>query len=145
MVNITLATLPDATEQEVFDHVVRGLGAQGFLQSVEVKNSDSCAYRGADGRKCAAGHCMSDVEYAALQARTYSRHNDKEHPGIEGWTWEDLLDLGIVPGSHKSLIGLLQNAHDQSTHPQAMRARLVKLAGPLRLSPDAIPPLPEEN
>jgi len=45
------------TKQEVFDTAVRGLASQGWRQS---KNGKWCAYRGREGRRCAAGWLFPD-------------------------------------------------------------------------------------
>lgn len=92
---ITLATLPNATAQEVFDQVAKHLLAQG-KRSVLVPGG-SCAYRGMDDRKCAAGCLIGDDEYS---------------PDIESVPWHALADKGLVPKSHSSLIQALQTIHD---------------------------------
>lgn len=48
------------TEQEVLDIVVRGLASQEWERSIAY--GGHCAYRGAYGRKCAAGWLMNDDE-----------------------------------------------------------------------------------
>lgn len=48
------------TPQEVFDYVMTALARQGWLPSVDI---GACAYRGDNGKMCAAGHCMPDVVY----------------------------------------------------------------------------------
>lgn len=100
---ITLATLKDATAQQVFDQVVDHLRKQG-KQAYSYKN-DSCNYRvvGLCGEilKCAAGCLIGDDEYSPEMD-----NND------EGTSWAQLVDRGQVPASHRELIRQLQNIHD---------------------------------
>ena len=68
--SITLATLPQATAQQVFDQVKTHMMAQ-YAKSVG-QNSDVCLYRGPDGLKCAAGCLISDEEAETI-------------PEMKGW------------------------------------------------------------
>lgn len=92
---ITLATLPEATDQEVFDQVVVHLITQGS-QSVAV-GSNTCMYRTKTGMKCAAGCLISEEEYS---------------PDFEETSWDDLMYKRKVPKNHYQLIRQLQYAHD---------------------------------
>jgi len=47
--------------QEAFDTAVRGLASQGFRRSV-ASDGESCMYNGPDGRHCALGWLIVDVE-----------------------------------------------------------------------------------
>lgn len=95
---ITLKTLAEASAQDVFDHVVRHLGKQGVRSMEEDGDtSASCAYRGVEGRMCAAGCLVADDEY---------------QKDWEGLSWEGLLNRGAVPPEHGSLIDDLQLVHD---------------------------------
>jgi hypothetical protein len=49
--------------QETFDEVVNGLRKQGGKSISKSPHGEICAYRGAEGRKCAAGLLMKDEEY----------------------------------------------------------------------------------
>lgn len=93
---ITLATLPDATAQEVFDQVVTHLRQQGKKS----KGRYGCAYRSEkkDGNTlmCAAGCLISDEEY------------DKER--MEGKDWS--TSNAWIPTEHARLIKSLQFTHD---------------------------------
>lgn len=94
---ITLATLPHATAQEVFDQVRDHLLQQNeksekFLLD---NNSPTCAYRGDDNRMCAAGCLIGDDEY---------------NPSMEGNLYTDLPQ---TPAEHKELINALQGVHDE--------------------------------
>lgn len=80
---ITLATLPSATEKEVFDQVSDHL----LSQKIRSMKDGVCLYRMSDGRKCAAGCLISDDEY-----------NEE----IEGKSWYDLVRSGIVPKNMNS-------------------------------------------
>lgn len=92
---ITLATLFDATEQEVFDQVVEHLKKQRVRC---VDNHGFCRYRGRDGLKCAAGCLISDDEY---------------DPKLENHAWQTLTREKLVPDCHSDLIEVLQAVHDQ--------------------------------
>lgn len=97
---ITLATLKDATEQQVFDQVCKHLKTQG-VQSKK-PSSDDCAYRG-DGRlMCAAGCLISDSEYKEVMDDA----NDQ--------SWCGLVRQELVPPFHKDLIIDLQVTHDNA-------------------------------
>ena len=50
------------TKQMLFDKMWRGLKGQDWQQSIDERN-DLCAYRGANGLKCAVGHCIPDDVY----------------------------------------------------------------------------------
>jgi hypothetical protein len=118
IMNITLATLRQATAQEVFDHVVRRMRAQGFKRSVA---GGVCAYRDRDGRSDPGGHCMTDAEYFAL-------NGDREcvdWDSIEGKPWRSLVASGLVPPYHALLISCLQLAHDNGLTQESMQ-RLFK-------------------
>lgn len=94
---ITLATLPDATAQEVFEQVANHLLDQGERS----EENESCKYRytKANGRvlSCAAGCLMSDEEYS----ESYEKRE-----------WDTLVYNRRVPRSHDSLIRNLQQIHD---------------------------------
>lgn len=121
---ITLATLPQATAQEVFDQVARHL----LTQKKQSRRwwpdiGDGCSYRGANGRSCAAGCLIGDEEYQVE---------------MEGVSWHGLAaDLGIVPVVHAKLIGELQAIHDIYM-PSKWSARLRQFAKQHALSPAVI-------
>ena len=94
---ITLATLPQATEQQIFDQVSKHL----LTQMQRSENSDYCAYRDPCGLKCAAGCLIADSEYVA----------EMDH-NMEGSDWEQLIKNGLVPPEHKEFIVKLQQLHD---------------------------------
>lgn len=99
---ITLKTLPQATEQEVFDQVVNHLRDQREKASGEV----GCAYRVGE-LKCAAGCLIADDEYKEFMDRG-------EYIGTiyHGSSWQGLIDRNIVPNTHAGLISEFQNLHD---------------------------------
>lgn len=109
---ITLATLKDATKQQVFDQVAKHL----LTQNVRSENPDYCAYRGDNGLMCAAGCLISDSEY-----KPEMDHNEN------GSTWHDLIESGLVPNAHPVLIKHLQHIHDNE-EPKSWRECLVKAA-----------------
>jgi len=94
---ITLKTLPQATEQEVFDQVTKHLLEQNKKSMKRIDGKDTCSYRGDDGLKCAAGCLIADDEY---------------NPKIENCSWDCLEERGGIPAEHARLIELLQHIHD---------------------------------
>ena len=103
---ITLKTLESATSQEVFDQVCKHMLDQGkksvrniHRAAVDFGEQDggSCAYRGKQGLKCAAGCLIADDEYS-------------EKMELNGW--HELVADGLVPEAHKELIRELQKIHD---------------------------------
>lgn len=98
---ITLATLADATAQQVFDQVVAHLRKQG--RASKDYKTGGCFYRGPEGLKCAAGCLISDDEYVD---RMDIRNGHDTY-------WLDLIEDGLVPTSrHNLLISCLQDIHD---------------------------------
>jgi len=99
-VTITLATLPQATAQEVFDQIVEHLLTQREQSSVLVMRgadeSIDCYYRYGP-LKCAAGCLIADDEY---------------RPDMENVAWGGIVRSGWAPGHHKTLIEHLQVIHD---------------------------------
>lgn len=98
--SISLATLPDATAQEVFDHVANHLLTQGKKSREPLdkhEDSPTCVYRTSDGLSCAAGCLMTDDEY---------------NPEMERNDWEMLVHGAMVPKAHMHLIARLQRVHD---------------------------------
>lgn len=99
--NITLETLPAATEQEVFDHIAIHLLTQ-MEKSMSVYNtmgqyrSDSKLYQNKK-LSCAAGCLMGDKEYI---------------PELEGNSWEVLVENDLAPNDHFEIIQKLQRIHD---------------------------------
>lgn len=85
---ITLATLKDATAQEVFDQGVEHLLSQG----VQCSEVGACCYR-LGSLKCVGGCFIADSEYT---------------PEIERNDWNSLVIYEIVPKEHQLLIRNLQ-------------------------------------
>ena len=104
---ITMATLPQATAQEVFDQVAAHLLAQG-RKSHMPNSTTACAYRGSEGAKCAAGCLIGDDEY---------------RPEFERHTWGELCDDFDGPKQHRELVRYLQMVHDRAL-PSEWRDRL---------------------
>ena len=92
---ITLATLPQATAQEVFEYVAHHLLTQN--EKSTLGGDTQCVYRGFNHLKCAAGCMISDYEYKRK---------------FEGVSWVELTIKGLVPSDHESLIMSLQQVHD---------------------------------
>lgn len=110
---ITLKTLPQATEQEIFDQVKNHLLTQN---KASMREGGTCVYRGPNGLKCAAGCLIGDDEYLPEMDRAY------------GTTWLALAGRGLVPQEHKDFIIELQNVHDDWS-PSSWPDKLNKLAG----------------
>lgn len=96
---ITLATLPYASAQDVFNFVGEHLITQGE-KSIDEDAFDYsliyCKYRSGNN-KCAAGCLISDEEY---------------NEDMEKISWRSLVHDGLVPSEHSYLINRLQVIHD---------------------------------
>jgi hypothetical protein len=75
---ITLKTLKNSTDQEVFDQVANHLLTQN-KRSVSATDNTLCVYRSPDGLKCAAGCLIADDEY---------------DPRMEGSNWKEMYERG---------------------------------------------------
>jgi hypothetical protein len=99
---ITLKTLPTATAQEVFDHIVNHLRTQkkqAYNNDVFVED---CVYRlECEGvvLRCAAGCLIADDEY---------------RPEFDSgrYSWKKMIEKEWVPNNHNELIASLQLVHD---------------------------------
>lgn len=111
---ITLATLPQATAQQVFDQVTRHL----LTQNARASDGMSCKYL-EGGLKCAAGCLISETEYT---------------PKFENASWTILSERGLVPKEHASLIRELQRVHDGESNANGWPHLLRRLAGEEGLS-----------
>lgn len=98
---ITLATLPQATAQEVFDQVATHLLTQ-MAVSREGSVGSRCLYRSPTGLACAAGCLIADDEYDPV----FDTSGD-------GTSWGGLIYADMVPNTHQGLVGELQDVHDQ--------------------------------
>lgn len=108
---ITLATLKDATAQEVFDQVATHMLKQ--MKRSGPADTGGCWYRHGD-LKCAAGCLISDDEYV--------------HDMDEGdSSWSDLVAKGFAPEKHSDIISYLQSIHDEA-HPDHWHQELKKFA-----------------
>lgn len=98
-VPVSLATLDQLTPQQVFDRVVAHLRKQGQRSVISTGAGlpTKCVYRGAGGRKCAAGCLIADDEYK---------------PDMEGRLWGELISVYSVTSAHVELIEALQTVHD---------------------------------
>lgn len=98
---ITLKTLCQATEQEVFDQVAKHL----LQQNQASKRRGDCSYRAYLDNdvvlKCAAGCLIADDEYLPVMDTASS-----------GTSWDSLIQDDLVPSCHAELIMALQNLHD---------------------------------
>jgi hypothetical protein len=98
---ITLATLPQATAQQVYDQVKVHLLKQGKKSEnrLTIGGALNCAYRGRNATTCAAGCLIADDEYSTNK--------------MEGYTWHHLVSTGVAPYEHERLIIDLQVTHDK--------------------------------
>jgi hypothetical protein len=122
---ITLATLSQATAQEVFTQGKDHLLKQG-KKSVEGFGSSSiCKYRANGGElKCAAGIFIADEEYQEEMDKTPNPESDI---GL-GTSWLSLIGRSLVPDTvHNNLISELQSIHDNA-FPEAWPSHLKLLA-----------------
>jgi hypothetical protein len=113
---ITLATLPQATAQEVFDQVALHLLTQGRKS----RSADGCFYRGPNGLMCAAGCLIADDEY--------NKEWDETPTG-----WCDLVISGVITSVHSNIIDQLQSTHD-FRHPCEWKKELEAIAAAFSLS-----------
>lgn len=98
---ITLATLKDATAQEVFTQMATHLLTQKEKSRIKDEDDGSllkCVYKNDTGLKCAAGCLISDEEY------------DKEL--FEHKSWSTLVSESTVSSNHHILISDVQYIHD---------------------------------
>jgi len=114
---ITLATLPQATAQEVYSQVRKHLLTQKIKSMSEERKG--CVYHGPDGLKCAAGCLLSEEEY---------------RPTMEGKVWDYLVQQGMAPAEHQELISDLQQVHDRKD-PTDWEYCLNRLAADFNLEP----------
>lgn len=109
------------TAQEVFNISVRGLAAQGWMQSVgsAVTNAGSCVYASSSlGRRCAVGHLLTDEEAAFADRR-----------GIAVDSVMSLLpEVRARLGEHARLLRHLQRAHDSAITNVEMRGSFERAA-----------------
>ena len=87
----------EMTLQDVFNTAYIGLASQGFERSML---NDGCAYRGAEGRKCAIGYCIPDEEYS---------------PDMEGLTAHEPSIARLFPLVDAEEMRTLQRVHDNAT------------------------------
>lgn len=86
------------TSEEVFDTVLKHLRTQG----VQCMENCECAYRNAEGLKCAIGVLLDDEDY---------------DPIMEGRTARELqARFGLLQDIDTELLSRLQHAHDTNDH-----------------------------
>ena len=92
------------------------------------RSGGTCAYRGDDNLKCAAGCLMSDDEY---------QRDWDDHPT----GWPVLIGRGAVNANNAMFISVLQELHDGSK-PEEWRGRLISLASSRALCSDFLKDIP---
>lgn len=100
--------IPDMSDQEVFDIVATHLFAQGKRSlKVGAERIGTCAYRGADGLKCAIGILIPDA--------IYQKKWDDCSNAID--TLLDRATKALRPlHTHSWLLEELQNVHDMENY-----------------------------
>ena len=115
------------TAQEIFDKAAVGLltqKAKSYLVNPDGHESMVCAYRGANGKKCAAGFCIEDSLY----------EKSMERNTITGVIQQfGLKELAV----HEVLLSTLQSIHD-GVSIAAWKAELLHLAKTRELSTEKI-------
>ena len=123
---MTHSKIPKRSKQEIFDFVVNHLRLQG---KKPLNEHGTCAYRGENNRKCAAGCLIPDDSYS---------------PDMEGEAWgsgvatRDLsLEIGFV-----NLVTDLQVVHDVSSvqHWEKMLESMAKNHGLIYTPVSCTPP-----
>ncbi len=120
---ITLKTLPQATEQEVFDQVAEHLLTQN-KKSMDIEMDKlKCKYRSSSGLQCAGGCLIGDDEYKPA----FDLHGQ----------WSALLYYKLVPREHGNLIQSLQTIHD-TYEPEEWRRELIIFGSKYDLNVDKL-------
>lgn len=99
---ITIATLSQASAQEVFNQVATHL----ITQNEKAMEGTTCVYLTPKGLKCAAGCLLSKDDFESLTKA------ERTNP------WHTLVKLGHVPRTHSRLIVDLQQIHDTFNPPK---------------------------
>lgn len=112
------------TTQEIFEKALRGVIAQGALAQTQ---TGSCAYRFADGRKCAAGHILTEEQLDRIYAVGL---NERGFAAVN-----DFLELFDESNSQEfALIEAMQRAHDTANNLEAFKAGMKRVASNFDLS-----------
>lgn len=115
---ITLANLAQATEQQVFNQVARHL----IKQKVRAVNeAGHCKYRPGNGSMCAAGCLMTDEEY------------DVKFDIRGSWLAVTEAYPDQVPNKHAYFINMLQKMHDLPPNNWDLAGEGVEVNFPRRL------------
>lgn len=117
-----LFNLPESP-QEVYNIVAQHMLKQNAKSVTELPGiGDSCAYRGIDGLKCAAGCLIPDEVYNC---------------SFENIKWVDLVNDHGFPEDHLELISDLQVIHDDY-QPDCWCEYLIDLAWGYSLNTDVL-------
>jgi hypothetical protein len=96
--------------QEIFDKVVRGILSQGgpSASACDEFTKIRCKYRSTNGRKCAAGHLISDEDYDPEMEDLGSIRNNHY---VKNYLFNQHIDCGFA--------AILQTIHDETfrNHP----------------------------
>lgn len=109
---ITLKTLPQATEQEVFDQASNHLLTQKKFCGIVMDNGQRLCFYRHKQLMCVAGCFIGEDEYSHRMERK---------------TWINLAQAEYVPKEHANLIRLLQRIHDLH-NPEDWKTELQNLA-----------------
>lgn len=108
--HVTLATLPEATAQDVFNQVATHLLTQKKRSTAMHANGDSfCVYRTDNGLMCAAGCLIANNEYKPMMDTCLMV------PDVSNCdtNWKQLIKQAMVPFNHGKMIRELQVIHDE--------------------------------
>jgi hypothetical protein len=112
--------------QMIFDRVTKHLAEQ--KRPAMDEDEEGCAYRGADGRKCAIG-CLIDDEHYAPELEGNSPLETSVATAVA-------QSLGIEPlrPAECRFLEKLQSAHDASENAEQLNVRLADIAAESRLT-----------
>ncbi len=110
--------------QEAFDKAYKGIVAQGCISLLD--NSFNCAYRGADGAKCAVGHLITDE-----QITKYAIGNT-----VAVYSFPEELIAELLPEDDDAMLFFeeLQGVHDGAGGVSEFKTRAAKFAKEYKLT-----------
>ena len=122
------------TKQETFDTVAKHL----LTQNAKAENTDEygslCAYRAADGKRCAAGCLIPDELYSEDMEKHYVAINFGPSEGQPTPPGKVIVELG----HDLELVHALQKIHDRTVDVSTWRDQLRRLATSLGLSTEVL-------
>lgn len=120
-------------KQETFNRVVRHLLTQGKKAIYEAEDGPACAYRGADGTKCAIGCLIPDSFYLPVF--------EGNAPGLDKYASTVGKMLAVAAGAESqedvNLLRELQHVHD-TEDPELWPGRLRRVAADYGLTTEVV-------